>query len=77
MIGALHRTLTQLVDKPDQLRFVAISAEAKLVALFSNCALTQHPKLSNLDQVRIFQIIQGDFFNWPSPEFAKCWPVSN
>merc|ERR1712004_542630 len=20
---------------------------------------------------------QGDFFNWPSPEFAKCWPVSN
>ena len=22
-------------------------------------------------------IIQGDFFNWASPEFAKCWPVSN
>ena len=21
-------------------------------------------------------IIQGDFFNWASPEFAKCWPVS-
>ena len=21
--------------------------------------------------------IQGDFFNWASPEFAKCWPVSN
>ena len=21
--------------------------------------------------------IQGDFFNWPPPEFAKCWPVSN
>ena len=20
--------------------------------------------------------IQGGFFNWPSPEFAKCWPVS-
>ena len=19
----------------------------------------------------------GWFFNWPSPEFAKCWPVSN
>ena len=18
--------------------------------------------------------IQGDFFNWASPEFAKCWP---
>ena len=21
--------------------------------------------------------IQGGFFNWASPEFAKCWPVSN
>ena len=21
--------------------------------------------------------IQGDFFNWPPLEFAKCWPVSN
>ena len=21
--------------------------------------------------------LQGDFFNWPPPEFAKCWPVSN
>ena len=21
--------------------------------------------------------IQGGFFNWPPPEFAKCWPVSN
>ena len=21
--------------------------------------------------------LQGVFFNWPSPEFAKCWPVSN
>ena len=21
--------------------------------------------------------LQGGFFNWPSPEFAKCWPVSN
>ena len=21
--------------------------------------------------------IQGDFFNWASPEFAKCWPVSD
>ena len=21
--------------------------------------------------------IQGVFFNWPPPEFAKCWPVSN
>ena len=21
--------------------------------------------------------IQGDFFNWPPPEFAKCWLVSN
>ena len=20
---------------------------------------------------------KGDFFNWPPPEFAKCWPVSN
>ena len=24
-----------------------------------------------------YEHIQGDFFNWPSPEFAKCWPVSN
>ena len=22
-------------------------------------------------------LIQGGFFNWPSPEFAKCGPVSN
>ena len=22
-------------------------------------------------------MIQGDFFNWPPPEFAKCWPVRN
>ena len=22
-------------------------------------------------------IVQGDFFNWASPEFAKYWPVSN
>ena len=21
--------------------------------------------------------VQGVFFNWPSPEFAKCWPVSD
>ena len=21
--------------------------------------------------------IQGDFFNWASPEFAKCWLESN
>ena len=21
--------------------------------------------------------LQGGFFNWPPPEFAKCWPVSN
>ena len=21
--------------------------------------------------------IQGVFFNWASPEFSKCWPVSN
>ena len=21
--------------------------------------------------------IEGVFFNWPPPEFAKCWPVSN
>ena len=21
--------------------------------------------------------VQGDFFNWASPEFAKCWPVSD
>ena len=24
-----------------------------------------------------FYILQGGFFNWPSPEFAKCWPLSN
>ena len=23
------------------------------------------------------KVIQGVFFNWASPEFAKCWPVSN
>ena len=23
------------------------------------------------------EIIQGVFFNWAPPEFAKCWPVSN
>ena len=22
-------------------------------------------------------VIQGDFLNWPSPEFAKCWAESN
>ena len=22
-------------------------------------------------------ILQGFFFNWAFPEFAKCWPVSN
>ena len=21
--------------------------------------------------------LQGGFLNWASPEFAKCWPVSN
>ena len=21
--------------------------------------------------------LQGVFFNWPAPEFARCWPVSN
>ena len=21
--------------------------------------------------------VQGDFFNWASPGFAKCWTVSN
>ena len=25
----------------------------------------------------IYHKIQGDFFNWPPPEFAKCWPVRN
>ena len=28
-------------------------------------------------QVNPSVILQGDFFNWPPPEFAKCWPVSN
>ena len=23
------------------------------------------------------EMVQGGFFNWPPPEFAKCWPVSN
>ena len=22
-------------------------------------------------------VIQGDFFNWASPEYDKCWPVSD
>ena len=22
-------------------------------------------------------IVQGVFFNWASPEYAKCWPASN
>ena len=26
---------------------------------------------------QIYVIIQGVFFNWTSPEFAKCLPVSN
>ena len=24
-----------------------------------------------------YNYMQGDFFNWASPEFAKCWPVSD
>ena len=29
--------------------------------------------LQNLDKA----FVQGGFFNWPPPEFAKCRPVSN
>ena len=25
----------------------------------------------------VVKLIQGDFFNWASPQFAKCWPVSD
>ena len=25
----------------------------------------------------VTRLIQGDFFNWASPGFAKCWTVSN
>ena len=25
----------------------------------------------------ITRFVQGDFFNWAPPEFAKCWPLSN
>ena len=42
-------------------------------------------KIENINQMThtLFMIqntqlmIQGDFFNWASLEFAKCWPVSN
>ena len=40
-----------------------------------------HPGLCNIIRVitkRILSICDtGRFFNWASPEFAKCWPVNN
>ena len=38
-----------------------------------------HSSRSEFSFIRMpsFTYIQGDFFNWPPPEFAKCWPVSN
>ena len=38
------------------------------------CFLTITP-ISNI--AKFNHVLQGDFFNWASPEFAKCWPVSN
>ena len=32
---------------------------------------------SESDTNHLHVYIQGDFFNWASPEFAKCWPVSD
>ena len=34
-------------------------------------------KKSNCLRPVVFVYVTGCFFNWPHPEFAKCWPVSN
>ena len=41
--------------------------------VISGCQDIKSAQIANNDQAKI----QGGFFNWPSPEFAKCWPVSN
>ena len=42
-----------------------------------NNSFTGNLFIQNLLQMQDwYQYIQGDFFNWASPEFAKCWPVS-
>ena len=33
--------------------------------------------LEMLLSVQIYHCLTGCFFNWASPEFGKCWPVSN
>ena len=37
----------------------------------------QREWLKQCKQCKNFRNVQGDFFNWASPQFAKCWPVSN
>ena len=59
----------------------------KLLTLFSLLTrislltlLSVHTPYTFLEQNGYFGLygyIQGDFFNWPPPEFAKCWPVRN
>ena len=34
-------------------------------------------KPGNMSMAMRIRIVTGGFFNWASPEFAKCWPVSN
>ena len=40
--------------------------------------VTMHQGLSTCQKNKVaLCYIQGVFFNWASPEFAKCWSVSN
>ena len=45
-----------------------------LVSVSNNAAI---PQLKGKIVMSCIVLIQGVFFNWASPEFAKCWPVSN
>ena len=54
--------------------------ESNISSIFnSHCYILNINAIFGKSQFKdsIVWMIQGDFFNWPPLEFAKCWPGSN
>ena len=54
-----------------------ISERHGMEGMISIWAVHFQGSVKDINLLHQVHYIQGDFFNWPPPEFAKCWPVSN
>ena len=66
-------------DTEERTCFVALLRDRSEMPEIEDGRLVGSGEISSalLVLVGVERLIQGDFFNWPPPEFAKCWPVSN